>query len=229
MIETGTFARLRAYRMGLLVTVLGILVTVSLAGPADAKTLTVNSTQDFSDVYPGDGVCDTIAVQLLKPCTLRGAIQEANSLAGMDVIYFDIPGGGVRTIEPDSQLPAATQRVTIDGYTQPGATKNTLVRGNNAVLRIELDGSSAPGALLPDGLLVSASDSIVRGLVINNFSGEGVQFSGSDNRLEGNFIGTNASGLGTNVGPDDPGNHLSGVIIAQGTSGNVIGGDTPEK
>jgi len=115
MIETGTFARLRAYRMGLLGTVLGILVTVSLAGPADAKTLTVNSTQDFSDVFPGDGVCDTIAVQLLKPCTLRGAIQEANSLAGMDVIYFDIPGGGVRTIEPDSQLPAATQRVTIDG------------------------------------------------------------------------------------------------------------------
>ena len=208
-----------------LVAVVGLLA----AGPAQAETFTVTSREDFSDVDPGDGVCDTIAVDLLNPCTLRGAIQEANTLAGMDTIHFKIPGGGVRTIEPNSQLPVVTQRITIDGYTQPGATENALAQGNNAVLRIELDGSSAPGAFLPDGLLISASDSVVRGLVINRFAGEGVQLSGSNNRVEGNFIGTDSSGLGTNVGPDDPGNRLSGVIIAQGTSGNTVGGTTPGK
>jgi hypothetical protein len=214
-----------------LASVLVLLVVVSLlaAGPAQAETFTVNSTQDFSDVNTADGVCDTIDVDLLNPCTLRGAIQQANALAGMDTIHFDIFGGGVRTIEPKSQLPVVTQKITIDGYTQPGTTENTLVQGNNAVLRIELDGSSAPGAFLPDGLLISASDSVVKGLVINHFAGEGVQLSGSDNRVEGNFIGTDPSGLGTNTGPEDPGNRLSGVIIAQGTSGNTVGGTTQEK
>ncbi len=214
-----------------LASVLALLVIVGMvmARPAQAETLIVTSREDFSDVDPGDGVCDTIAVDLLNPCTLRGAIQEANALAGMDTIHFKIPGGGVRTIEPNSQLPVVTQRVTIDGYTQPGAAENTLAQGNNAELRIELDGSSAPGAFLPDGLLVSASDSVVKGLVINHFFGEGVQLSGSNNRVEGNFIGTDSSGFGTNVGPDDPGNHLSGVIIAQGTSGNTVGGTTPGK
>jgi CSLREA domain-containing protein len=162
---TGTLAMLRAYGTKTSVVVLGVLMTVSVlvAGPAEAKTFTVNSTKDFSDIDPGDGVCDTIAVQLLNPCTLRGAIQEANALAGMDTIQFGIPGGGARTIEPNSQLPVVQQRVTIDGYTQPGATENSLAQGNNAVLRIELDGGSAPGALLPDGLLISASDSVVKG------------------------------------------------------------------
>ena len=69
-----------------------------------------------------------------------------------------------------------TQRITIDGYTQPGATENALAQGNNAVLRIELDGSSAPGAFLPDGLLIRCiGQREVRGLVINRFAGEGVQ------------------------------------------------------
>jgi hypothetical protein len=215
----------------LLVSVLVLLVILGMvvASPAQAETFTVNSREDFSDVDPGDGVCDTISVQLLNPCTMRGAIQEANAHGGMETIHFDIPGGGVRTIEPNSQLPVVTQRVTIDGYTQPGAAENTMTQGNNAVLRIELDGSSASATCLPDGLLVSASDSVVKGLVINHFSGEGVQLSGSNNRVEGNFIGTDSSGLGTNVGPDDPGNRLSGVIIAQGTSGNFVGGTTPEK
>ena len=33
-------------------------------------------------------------------------------------------------------LPAITDAVVIDGYTQPGAAANTLVAGNNASLRM---------------------------------------------------------------------------------------------
>ncbi len=214
---------------------LALMVTVLLAPlgmlldakQAHAETFVVNSKQDFSDVDPGDGVCDTIDVQLLNPCTLRGAIQEANEFPGADTIEFDIPLSGMQTIKPGVQLPTVTAPATIDGYTQGPASENTLAQGNNAVLRIELDGSDATGSL-PDGLVISASNSVVRGLVINRFGGEGIQLSGSNNKVEGNFVGTDSSGLGTNVGPQDPGNKLSGVIIAQGTTGNIVGGTTPE-
>jgi hypothetical protein len=138
---------------GLLVLI-GLLLT---AKSAHAETFTVNSKQDFNDINHGDGVCYTIDVVLLSPCTLRGAIQEANAFAGPDIIDFDIPLSGVQTIKPNSQLPTVTAPVTIDGYTQGPAIENTLTQGSNAVLRIELDGSSAQGSL-PDGLVIGASN-----------------------------------------------------------------------
>jgi CSLREA domain-containing protein len=206
-----------------------LIVGLSLlaAKPAHAETFTVTSTQDFSDVDQGDGICDTIDVVLLTPCTLRGAIQEANAFAGPDIIDFDIPLIGVQTIKPNVALPTVTAPVTIDGYTQGPAIENTLTQGSNAVLRIELDGTNASGTF-PDGLRIAASNCVVRGLVINRFDGEGIQLGGSNNKVEGNFIGTDSSGFGSNVGSLDPGNHLSGVIITQGTSGNTVGGTTPE-
>ena len=61
-----------------------------------------------------------------------------------NTIDFNIPGPGVQTISPASQLPPITVPVVINGYTQPGASPNTLANGNNAVLLIELNGASAP-------------------------------------------------------------------------------------
>ena len=85
-----------------LAVVLGLMLA---AEPAHAKTFTVNVTSlDSSDVNPGDGVCDTIAVAL-NPCTLRGAIQEANAFPGIDTIHFGISGGGVHTIKPNANCP----------------------------------------------------------------------------------------------------------------------------
>jgi hypothetical protein len=81
------------------------------------------------------------------PGSLRQAILDANAtpnVGGPDLIAFNIPGGGVRTIRPTSALPAVTDPVVIDGYTQPGASPNTLPDGNNAVLLIELRGDNAP-------------------------------------------------------------------------------------
>lgn len=224
MTKSDGFGMTWATALALVLVSLGMLLA---AAPAQAKTFTVTSTQDFSDIAPGDGVCDTLSVQLLNPCTLRGAIEESNAFPGADAIHFDIPLGGVKTIAPNTQLPVVTAPVTIDGYTQNGASENTAARGNNAVLRIELDGSNAPPSLLPDGLLISASNCSIRGLVINRFGGEGVQLSGSNNKVEGNFIGTDPLGIGTNTGPEDPGNRLSGVSVVPGTSGNTIGGTTP--
>ncbi len=81
------------------------------------------------------------------PDSLRAAIEGANAAPGADTISFAIPGGGVKTIAPVADLPAITGPVTIDGYTQPGSSPNTLAVGNNAVILIELEGQVTHSAL----------------------------------------------------------------------------------
>jgi streptogramin lyase len=82
--------------------------------------------------------------------------------------------------------PSLTEPVSIDGYSQPGASRNTLATGDNAVLRIELNGGApnAPallsvasaaadagggGALLLRGLSIETHDTTISGLVINGY------------------------------------------------------------
>src|SRR5437016_5283227 len=79
------------------------------------------------------------------PGSLRQAITDANATpnaGGADQIHFNISGAGVHTISPASALPAITDPVVINGYTQPGASPNTLNIGDNAVVLIELNGTN---------------------------------------------------------------------------------------
>ena len=148
----------------------------------------------------------------------RQAIVDSNATPGPNTIDFNIPGPGVQTISPASPLPPITVPVVINGYTQPGASPNTLANGDNAVLLIELDGANAPATT--DGLLINAGGSTVEGLVINQFGGDGVQITGSGatgNMVQGNFIGTNAAGTAA-LG------NGTGVVIDSGASNNTIGG-----
>ena len=160
--------------------------------------------------------------------SLRKAITDANGMAGADTINFNIPGGGVHTISLASALPTISDPVTIDGYTQPGASPNTLAESDDANLLIELEGSSAGGA---SGLRISAGSSTVRGLVINRFVfptgpvdetlGNGILLEGvGGNHIEGNFVGTDPGGTlarpNTNVG----------ILVS--SPNNVVGGTTPE-
>jgi CSLREA domain-containing protein len=204
--------RSRALALGFL-----LLVTLLIAGslierPARAEAFpilfVVNNTADS-----GNGICNA------SECTLREAIDAANDTPGKDAIHFDIPGGGVKTIKPTFQLPQITDEVTIDGYTQPGASENTLKKGTNAVLKIELNGKNAGTA---PGLVIEANNSVVRGLVINRFDQNGVELGGShNNKVRGNFLGTDSGGT------LDRGNSRGGVSCG-GTSGdNTIGGNTP--
>ncbi len=195
------------------------------ARPAQADaTFTVNSTGDRSDQITGNGRCFTgVFIRgsggaKEGECTLRAALQEANATTGADTIRFNIPdsfGTGVKTIKPNSFLPTITEQVTIDGYTQPGASPNTSARGTDAVLFIELNGENL-GATL--GLDIEASNSVIRGLVVNSF-GRGIDVHGSGNRIEGNFIGTDPSGT------QDLGHFGDGVFIYGGTN-NTVGGTT---
>ncbi len=70
-----------------LLSALAVVLTVSAATPVMAATFNVASTLDAGDADPGDGACATDA----GACTLRAAIEEANTHAGEDVI--NVPAG----------------------------------------------------------------------------------------------------------------------------------------
>lgn len=156
--------------------------------------------------------------------SLRQAIFDANARVGTDLITFNIPGAGVRTIRPLTPLPTVSSPVTIDGYSQPGSSVNTLSSGDNAVLLVELDNSGT--AFAADGAIsIRAGNSIVRGLVINRSARSGILMDfGGGNLIAGNFIGTDATGqIGLGGGSISIGGSDFG-----GSSGNVVGGVTPE-
>jgi len=216
-----TFEPRRPMRVAALVV--GSVLVLALLGllsaePAYAKTFTVDFTVDLPDADPDDGVCD-VSPTVLNFCSLRAAIEEANEFSGADTINFDIPGGGVQTIKPDSELPEIKEQVTIAGYSQPGAKKNTLSQGNNAELKVQLDGSNAEDAYV-DGLFITADNVVVRGLVINRFGYRGLLVYGDNTRIEGNFIGTNPSGT------IDLGNEADGVTFST-SSESIVGGTAP--
>ncbi len=177
---------------------------VLAAGP-----YTVNSTGDSADASAGDGFCETATP---GECTLRAAIQEANAQFGTDTINFNIPGAGVRTISPSSGFPAISSPVIIDGLTQPGASCAAWP----PALQIELDGTNA-GSVDAFGFFGSSGNT-VRGLIINRYY-NGIHIpNSSNNTIQCNFLGTDASGT-TALG-----NGLGGVYIQQASTNNLIGG-----
>jgi hypothetical protein len=154
--------------------------------------------------------------------SLRQAIINSNASSDpSNTILFALIGSGVHTINLQSALPEVTNPVLIDGYSQAGSSANTLAQGDNAVLTIELNGAGAGASA--NGLLISASDTTVRGLVINRFALAGIELSGAgatNDNIAGNFIGTTA--VGTAARGDG-----TGVLLDSGASGNVVGGTSP--
>src|SRR5687768_16823281 len=79
-----------------------IVATFLACAPlASAATLTVNAVHDDVDAVPGDGVCQTVTAV----CTLRAAIQEANALAGPDLILLP---AGTYTLTIPQPLPGTS-------------------------------------------------------------------------------------------------------------------------
>jgi IPT/TIG domain-containing protein/S-layer family protein len=166
-----------------------VFVLLVLTSPLPAATFTVTNTDDS-----GAG-------------SLRQAILDANAAAGADTIAFNIVGSGVHTIVLVTELPDITGPATIDGYTQPGSSPNTqdTTQGLNTVLLIEIDGTALPANTV-NCLDVAAADTTIRGLVINRCGGAGIRLqSTADNAvIEGNFIGTDPTGMASYTGvPND--------------------------
>jgi CSLREA domain-containing protein len=191
--------------------------------PAAAETFRVNSPDDQPDVSLDDtpNECNADPRKEGFKCTLRAAIQEANRTDGHDTIEFHLSAGDVQTIDPDAFLPPITEATTIDGYTQPGSRENTSPAGQplNTELRVALTGR---GSDLSNGLVIAdgVSGSVIRGLVINGFQGDGIRVSattGQGNVIAGNFIGTDPTG--TTAVP----NGFAGVDVTSGHNTRIGG------
>ncbi len=125
------------------------------------------------------------------PGSLRQAILDTNANFTADSIVFAIPGAGVHVIAPASALPAIVDRVTIDGYTQPGAAPNTDPFVTNAVILIEIQGNGTDGLTLA---LSGGANSTIRGLAMHGFQNAIVTTTAGSHVITGNFIGTDAGG-----------------------------------
>ncbi len=140
------------------------------------------------------------------------------------------------SIQPLSALPPITDTVVLDGYTQDGASPNTLAVGDNAVLKIVLDGHLEIGR----GLWIQGSNCTVRGLVIDNFTNAPI-LAGAfrtqtvDTVVQGNYtVDTVVQGnyIGLDVSGSTAANHEAyfgswGIWVA-GATGTCIGGTTSE-
>lgn len=176
------------------------------------------------------------------PGSLRQAILDANTTVVVHSIHFAIPGIGPHAIVPTTPLPEIQRALTIDGYTQPGASENTRTPdegGLDSVLMIELIGTPATGALLKF-MLPDTGDVpvVVRGLALRGgTTAIQIPYLYAGARIEGNYIGTDASGtiasetmqygiamqsgVDVVIGGTDPAsrNLISGVAAAPWASG----------
>jgi hypothetical protein len=166
------------------------------------------------------------------PGSLAQAVEDANAhqAEGPQTVVFAIPGPGVHKIDLSNTFIVLGFSITIDGYTQPGASPNTLSVGDNAVILIQLDGGG-PATTKSGGLGIDGNDCVIRGLSFTGFSGgrdphyAAISFTSifpednRRNRIEGNFVGLAPDGV-TLSGND------YGIYTGGGTE-TVVGGNTP--
>ncbi len=152
------------------------------------------------------------------PGSLDWCITNANASAN-ETITFNIPGTGPFIIQPDGAVPPITSPMTIDAYTQPGASANTSTDANNANILVEYSALYQSTS----GLVIQADNTIIRGLVIRDSGMHGIEISNANGvRIEGNYIGTISSG-----DIDSP-NLGSGVYLTNARN-CTIGGSSPSQ
>lgn len=166
--------------------------------------------------------------------SLRAAIVQANSSAGLKSIQFDIPGTCPRVISLATPLPNITSPLIINGWSQNGSSTNTLENGNNATLCIGIRrGATTPAADVPRALSVAATSTAtltVRGIAFGGFSDGGgfvgpsaiLLQGGSGHRIQGNQFGGQFGGTTLPAS--------SAAIRIGGNAANaLVGGPSPSQ
>jgi hypothetical protein len=145
--------------------------------------------------------------------SFRQALMDANNTTanpGQNTINFSIATSGIQTISPTSPLPLITNPagVIINATTEGGFAGTPLV---------VLDGSKAGTSV---GLAVTGGNSTIKGLAIENFGvGSGIELASNNNTVQGNFIGTDATGT-------IAGANFYGIYLPTGAVHNTVGGTT---
>ncbi|MCP4704410.1 MAG: T9SS type A sorting domain-containing protein [candidate division Zixibacteria bacterium] len=174
--------------------------------PLSPSGFIVNSRDDEPDINPGDGICATVD----GDCTLRAAIMESNALPNVDTISFRIICEPILSLHPETELPAITEQVILNGSSQYGGY-------------VEISGDLiTSGSTAASGLTISSTMSEISGLLINRFPGAGITIKDANhNLIYNNIIGTDITGL------ENRGNLFHGIHIIN-SSDNVIGGEDTE-
>jgi ELWxxDGT repeat protein len=212
--------------------------------PDVPNVFVIDSTYDYPDVNPGDG----LAIDKTGRTSLRAAIMEANaspnSALGNDRIEAYASSTTWFHFTVDTPLPSITEAVTIDGGTPTNGIKNFgIAQFWNAVftgpiLRIRASGTEVKNIAIVDASFGAISVENVSNVRIeNNYiglnrvgatrSGEGygIKLSNASNSLiENNSIVTRA-GVGIDiVGRYARYNQVFGNRIGIGVNGNVAVG-----
>lgn len=177
------------------------------------EPIVVNITSDQQDADDREGVpanardlkCDVDRDTPDNQCSLRAAIQEANARSGINLINFDIPGSGFKTIAPATLLPPIADRVIINGTTQPGYTDSPLIEisGANALLSGEgLNFKTGSGGTSP------GNGSAVRGLAFTRWLNDVVFENSNYSEIQNCYIGIKPDGTAGQFEIDN------GVVIA---------------
>ncbi len=217
-------------------TTTGVFSAV-LSGTAQSYSAVTVSSANIGSVDFGFNFDTVVNTNDAGQGSLRQAIINANTLGGdaslaqvgrgaaVENLVFRISNGtagdglrssinlfsgGVATIAPTSALPTITSRLVIDAQTQPGWTSAPL---------IDINGAGAGSGVT--GLALQAlSGSIVRGLVIRNFTATGLSLDTvNGSTVAGNYLGLNAAGTAA------AGNGTQGLNLWN-SNNNTIGGTT---
>ncbi len=178
-------------------SLIAICSVLGLLGTAQAKTIVVTTTNNVSP-----GVGQTSLLQALGQ--LQDGDQVQFNLSGTGPFYIATPSNGYPLI--------TNNNVTIDGYTQPGASPNTnpILAANNAKLQIVLDSRN--------GNFTSMNYD-----PLNAYAG----YSDTDFAMLGVFQATNVTLrglclLGKVPANGDPANY--GIAFARDAAGTAAGG-----
>jgi CSLREA domain-containing protein len=190
--------------VALVVALVALACALALPAVAAAESFEVNSTADQADAIPGNEFCLTAAGK----CTLRAAIEEANSTEGEDRISFDRENVFTEqldgTISLTSALPAIIHPIGIEGE---------CVIEN--VLRpcVGVDGNGLPGA----ALTVEGTEAEIFGLAVTG-AGVGLEVTGSPRlRVLSDWLGVKLDG--------SAGGNGTGMLLAEGSENVRIGNE----
>jgi hypothetical protein len=154
--------------------------------------------------------------------SLRAALYYAFDHPGT-TITFNIPvsdpgfSNSVFNIQPTDGLPGLARATVVDGSTEP---TNSNPNGPSILINGAL---ATPPSVFPNGLHLTGTNCSVRSLIINGFAASGIFIDGTNavgNVVRGCYLGVNSSGTAAVT------NGFSPVTIANGASGNTVGGAT---
>lgn len=203
----------------------GATVNPSASVDLDGRPRVIGSAPDRGayEAQVDDTVPTTLTVTNTNDSgsgSLRQAIIDANANPDFSFINFAIPGACPRTISPASALPAITQGVRIDAWSQPGSVANTRDTGDNATRCVILDGHGA----IPTGIDFTGSTATqfwLQGMAIGGFTGSALRLAGgTDDLVWGNQFGGK-------VGAVTLAGNGNGIALNLFSESASIGGDAP--